>query len=135
MGYCRIPKIFFFRNNLFYLIWIWGLRKWTLKINRANIWGIKFLRFLNFWSKNDLHKYKSGRFFVRIFAILIFKLGKKSCFGKKIFWDFDNIPFCPKIDFRQNTCQISIKIFFFSRNEFSTLNNIILPNFIGFLWY
>jgi hypothetical protein len=86
-------------------------------------------------------KFRLGSSFIRlgnahkvllIFVILIFKLGKKSVYGKKIFWDFDNIPFCPKIDFRQNTSQESIKIFFFSRNEFRAPKYIIPPNFIDF---
>ena len=132
MGYCRNPKIFIFRNKFFYLICKWGLRKSTLKINRANIWGINFFGFLSFWSKNDLHKYKSGGFLVLIFVILTFKLGKKSCFGKKIFLDFDSIPFCPKIDFRLKFIQESIKIFFFIINEFRAPKYIIPLNFIDF---
>ena len=39
----EIPKYFFVRNNFFYLIWIWGLRKSILKIDRANICEDHFL--------------------------------------------------------------------------------------------
>ena len=38
---------------------------------------------------------------------------EKKISGKKLSQEFDNIPYCPKTDFRQNTSQISIKNFFY----------------------
>ncbi len=57
---------------------------------------------------------------------------KKSCTGKKIFKEFDNISYCPETDFRQNTSQTPIKIFFPSEMNLKTPKYIIPSNFISF---